>query len=123
MSEIQTRLLAIIRLKQSRCHKFCSLFRYEFASNNLPYGLFVKTSPFNPRSFRLAVLYFGVLLELVVCAFFFDLNEEPDESSSLLDNLIENFWVSVYLVLLSAVFLLLVGLTHSLPLKLKKSLQ
>lgn len=82
----------------------------------------MRTSPFKPRSLRLAVLYLGVLLEIAVCAFFFDLNEEP-QSSSFLDKLIENFWVSLYSVLLTAPLLLLVGLSHSLPHKWRKKLQ
>ncbi len=90
----------------------------EISSNNLPINFITTTSAFSPRIMRLCLFSLGILLEVAVCAFFFDLSGD-EESESMTDN----FWIGLYSATFVAVPMLLAGCLMTYPSRYKKKIE
>ena len=101
----------------------CRSVKHELSSNNLLVNLFIKTSPLYSRCERLCVLYFGILLDISICALFFNLDPEEREDFRFWENLSENFWVGFYSVIISIPFLVVLSLGFHLSPKLLSRLR
>ena len=124
VGRIQHRVLSIIHTQRKRsiCCVFTRLTLSELETNNQLYNLIAKTSPLNKRGVRLSVCYLALLLELSLCALFFNLAPGDDEPP-FLERLIENFWIALYSVVFALFPLLLLGLLFSVPKKWLAELQ
>ena len=68
-----------------------------------------------PRTLRLLFFFLGLIVDLAICALFYDLSEDEEETSSVFsaETLSENFWVGLYTVLFSLPLMLCVSLCFS----------
>ena len=78
-------------------------------------GVCARTSPLYPRCVRLSILLVGLLTDLVICALFFNLEGDEEESFYFWDSLMENIWVAIYSVLFSIPPSLLIVFAFTLP--------
>lgn len=93
------------------CVFFLRVISFDLSRNNILYSLLTSHSVFTPKVLRLSMLYLHFLLELALCALFFDM-ENPDGDLSLsAADFLESFWVGIYSILLSLVPMFLLGLT------------
>ena len=45
----------------------------------MPYNLVTTTSTLSPRAVRLTLFYLGIMIDVALCALFFNLEEEEDD--------------------------------------------
>ena len=45
----------------------------ELKENNMPYNLVTTTSTLSPRAVRLTLFYLGIMIDVALCALFFNL--------------------------------------------------
>lgn len=94
----------------------------ELKENNMPYNLVTTTSTLSPRAVRLTLFYLGIMVDVALCALFFNLEEEEDDPP-FWDGIIQNFWVALYTILIAMPPLVLVGCLLGFGGKTKKMLQ
>lgn len=90
----------------------------EISSHNLPINFITTTSAFSPRIMRLCLFTLGILLEVAVCAFFFDLSGEEEE-----ENMTDNFWIGLYSATFVAIPMVLAGWLLTYPSRYKKKIE
>lgn len=100
------------------CLRFMGNVKREISSNNLPINFITTTSVFSPRIVRLCLFTLGILLEVAVCAFFFDLSGTQDEES-----MTDNFWIGLYSATFVALPMLLAGWVLTFPGRYKKQIE
>ena len=100
------------RYKGCGCCCLCSrLMLNELSTNNQVCNLFIVKSRLFPRSLRLLFFFLGMIVELAMCALFYDLSAEEEETHVFsAQHLISNFWIGLYTCLFSLPLLLSVGL-------------
>ena len=54
----------------------------ELVTNNQIYNMFAINSRLVPRTLRLLFFFLGIIVELAICAFFYDLSSEEEAESS-----------------------------------------
>ncbi len=89
----------------------------------MPYNLAATTSSLSPRAVRLTLFYLGIMLDMAICALFFNLSDEEEEDSSFWDNVIANFWVALYTVIIAMPPMCIVGCFLGFSGKTRKKLK
>ena len=72
-SQIRKKFQKALKKRKSCCGKMASVTFTELKENNMPYNLVTTTSTLSPRAVRLTLFYLGIMIDVALCALFFNL--------------------------------------------------
>ena len=78
----------VAEVSERKCCVCCCLAKRELQHNNQVFSLCFRASPLYPRCLRYSLLLLAIFSDIAICALFFSLEEQEEESLLFWENLV-----------------------------------